>query len=172
VSVHLLIQKIIGPRDELLGPADVAETYLGDYGGEVLSIVVQRLHVGILHPVFPVHLPDDQLGVHDELGLRGLEVQRLSDPRDESPVLRVIVGMDAEELRMLMNDLAVLHDDDGVGGLARVAPGSPVGIDRYHRYTSSLEALFSPSTRTTLARMGSSVSSKPMMMTLSPSLQR
>jgi len=79
--------------------------------------------------------------------------------------------MDAKEFRMLVDYLTVLDDDDGVSGFARIAPGSSVGVYREHQYTSSLETLLLSSTRTTLALIGSSVSSKPMMMTLSPTLK-
>lgn len=68
-------------------------------------------HVRVLHAVDPVHLLDDELGVHHELGLALPELYHLGDRGDESAVLGVVVGVDTEELRVLVDDLTIFHDD-------------------------------------------------------------
>lgn len=89
---------------------------------------MQLGHVPVLHLILPVHLPDHQLGVHDELRLVGAKLDRLADPGDQSPVLGVVVGVDAEELRVLVNDLPGRDHHDGVGGRSRVPPGAAVRV--------------------------------------------
>ena len=158
MPVHLLVQERVRPGYELLGPADVPERDFGDQGREGLRVGVKGRHIGIPHPVDPVHLLDDELGVHHELGFALSELYDLGDRSDQSAVLGVVVGVDAEELRVLVDDLTILDDDYREGGGPRVPAGAPVGVGG-DQYNSSLDTLFSPSTRRTLAWMGSSTSS-------------
>ena len=171
MPVHLLVQERVRPGYELLGPADVPERDLGDEGCERLRVRVECRHVRVLHAVDPVHLLDDELGVHHELSFALSELYDLGDRGDEPAVLGVVVGVDAEELRVLVHHLPVPHDDNSEGGGSGIPAGASVGVGG-DQYNSSLETLFSPSTRSTLACMGSSTSSYAIMITRSPSSQR
>ena len=111
MPVHLLVQERVRPGYELLGPADVPERDLGYEGCQGLRVGVEGRHVRVLDAVDPVHLLDDELGVHHELGFALSELYDLGDCGDESAVLGVVVGVDAEELRVLVNDLPIPDDD-------------------------------------------------------------
>lgn len=73
----------------------------------------------------------DELGVHHELGRVLLQLQYLRDGSDEAAVLGIVVRVDTQELRMLVDDAAVSDDDDGIGRFAGVPAGSAVGIGGY-----------------------------------------
>lgn len=128
VLVHLDVQQVVGPGDELLRPADVPEPDAGDERRQRDGIVVEGFHIRRPDLVLAVHLTDHELRVHHELGLALAELYDLGYGCDEAAVLGVVVGADAEELGMLMDYAAVLHEDDGVGGFPRIAPGAAVGV--------------------------------------------
>ena len=80
-------------------------------------------HVRVLDAVDPVHLLDDELGVHNELGLALAEFYHLGDRGDQPAVLGIVVGVDAEELRVLVDDLPIPDDDYREGGGSGVTAG-------------------------------------------------
>ena len=57
------------------------------------------------------------------------ELHCLPDRRDQSPVLGVVVGVDAQELRVLVEDPARRSDYDGVRRRSGVPSRTAVGVD-------------------------------------------
>lgn len=135
MPVHLGVQEGVRAGDHALGAADVGERVVRDERDQVLRIVVKRLHIGGFDGVLPGHLADDQLGIHHELDIVEPELQAFGDPGDEPAVLGIVVGVHAQKFCVLMHDLPVDGDDDGIGGFAGVAAGTAVGIgaDLRHR---------------------------------------
>src|SRR5262245_20868950 len=64
---------------------------------QMIRFVVQRLEVGMFHPIFAAHLLDDQLAVAANENLSCAEPFRFHKRRDEGPVFGGVVGCPTDE---------------------------------------------------------------------------
>ncbi len=134
MPVHFSVKEGVGTGDHALGAADVGERAVRDQRYKVLSIIVEDPHLGGPDRILPGHLADDQLGVHHKLDIVEPELQAFGDPGDEPAVFGIVVGVDAQELGVLVHDLPVDGYDDGVSRFAGVPAGPSVRIRAYFRH--------------------------------------